>query len=292
MKDVNKLSEFCEEHSHATEHFLYGNPQKFDRIVLIDDEFTTGNTALNFILELKKNLGVKEYTLLSILDWRNEESIEKLKNFEIENKVIIQCASILKGIIEIDGDINSISNIYNNKKLKDYKKCNSRILNIILNDNLKSNIFNIKDNRYVNYLKYIFSLVPENNYIALDFFAGSGSSLQAICELNIDDGGTRKFMGIQIDEKCKSDSTAFDLGYKNIFEVTKKRIIKAGEKLKKENPDIIFGIFISNIDYIRFHHFLPKLFQFIFIRFYLFLVFFFFLTGFEIDNDEAVFGFY
>ena len=50
LKDVNKLSEFCEEHSHATEHFLYGNPKKFDRIVLIDDEFTTGNTALNFIL--------------------------------------------------------------------------------------------------------------------------------------------------------------------------------------------------------------------------------------------------
>ncbi|EFN5200341.1 site-specific DNA-methyltransferase [Escherichia coli] len=89
----------------------------------------------------------------------------------------------------------------------------------------------------VNYLKYIFSLVPENDYIALDFFAGSGSSLQAICELNIDDGGTRKFMGIQIDEKCKSDSTAFDLGYKNIFYITKDRIIKAGEKLKKENPD-------------------------------------------------------
>ncbi|HDR2544604.1 TPA: site-specific DNA-methyltransferase, partial [Enterobacter ludwigii] len=44
-------------------------------------------------------------------------------------------------------------------------------------------------------------------------------------------------IGIQIDEKCKSDSTAFDLGYKNIFEITKKRIIKAGEKLKKENPD-------------------------------------------------------
>lgn len=163
LKDVNKLSEFCEEHSHATEHFLYGNPQKFDRIVLIDDEFTTGNTALNFILELKKNLGVKEYTLLSILDWRNEESIEKLKNFEIENKVIIQCASILKGIIEIDGDINSISNIYNNKKLKEYKKCNSRVLNIILNDDLKSNIFNIKDNRYVNYLKYSGRFLIEHN---------------------------------------------------------------------------------------------------------------------------------
>ncbi|HDK5236934.1 TPA: site-specific DNA-methyltransferase [Klebsiella pneumoniae] len=105
----------------------------------------------------------------------------------------------------------------------------------------------------VNYLKYIFSLVPENNYIALDFFAGSGSSLQAICELNIDDGGIRKFIGIQIDEKCKSDSTAFDLGYKNIFEVTKKRIIKAGEKLKNENPnyngDLGFKIFETVDDF-------------------------------------------
>lgn len=89
----------------------------------------------------------------------------------------------------------------------------------------------------VNYLKFIFSLVPGSEYIALDFFAGSGSSLQAIYELNVDDGGKRNFIGIQIDEKCKSDTTAFELGYKSIFEITKDRITKAGDKLKKENPD-------------------------------------------------------
>lgn len=73
--------------------------------------------------------------------------------------------------------------------------------------------------------------------IVLDFFAGTGTTAQAVMQLNAEDGGKRQCISVQLPELTKTDSEAYKAGYKNIAEISKERIRRAGEKIKKENPD-------------------------------------------------------
>ncbi|MEP8058314.1 site-specific DNA-methyltransferase [Vibrio parahaemolyticus] len=99
----------------------------------------------------------------------------------------------------------------------------------------KADIFSNPKN--INLLKYVFGLIQGSDFIALDFFAGSGSSLQALQQLNVEDSGSRKFIAVQLGERCKEDSSAKEAGYETIFEITKDRLLKASEKIRAENPD-------------------------------------------------------
>lgn len=73
--------------------------------------------------------------------------------------------------------------------------------------------------------------------IVLDFFSGSATTAHAVMQLNAEDGGNRRFIMVQLPEECDTDSEAFKAGYKNICEIGKERIRRAGEKIKAENPD-------------------------------------------------------
>ena len=70
--------------------------------------------------------------------------------------------------------------------------------------------------------------------IILDFFSGSASTAHAVMQLNAEDGGHRKFIMVQLPEKCDEASEAYKAGYKNICEIGKERIRRAGEKIKSE----------------------------------------------------------
>jgi adenine-specific DNA-methyltransferase len=72
--------------------------------------------------------------------------------------------------------------------------------------------------------------------IILDFFAGSATTAHAVMQLNTEDGGRRKFIMVQIPEKCDEKSEAFKAGYINIAEIGKERIRRAGKKIKSESP--------------------------------------------------------
>lgn len=74
----------------------------------------------------------------------------------------------------------------------------------------------------------------DSNYIALDFFAGSGSTADAVMQLNAEDGGTRRFIMVQLPEPCDEGSEAFDSGYKTIAEVCKERIRRAGKRVSAD----------------------------------------------------------
>lgn len=69
--------------------------------------------------------------------------------------------------------------------------------------------------------------------IILDFFSGSATTAHAVMQLNAEDGGHRKFIMVQLPEKCDEESEAYKAGYKNICEIGKERIRRAGEKLKQ-----------------------------------------------------------
>ena len=75
------------------------------------------------------------------------------------------------------------------------------------------------------------------NDIILDFFSGSATTAHAVMQLNAEDGGNRKFIMVQIPEKTDKKSEAFKAGYKNICEIGKERIRRAGKKIKEENPN-------------------------------------------------------
>lgn len=70
--------------------------------------------------------------------------------------------------------------------------------------------------------------------IILDFFSGSATTAHAVMQLNAEDGGNRKFIMVQLPEACDEKSEAFKAGYKNICEIGKERIRRAGEKIKAE----------------------------------------------------------
>ena len=77
--------------------------------------------------------------------------------------------------------------------------------------------------------------VKKDDFI-LDFFSGSATTAHAVMQLNAEDGGKRKFIMVQLPEECAENSEAYKAGYKNICEIGKERIRRAGKKIKDENP--------------------------------------------------------
>ena len=75
----------------------------------------------------------------------------------------------------------------------------------------------------------------EPNDIILDFFSGSATTAHAVMQLNAEDGGNRRFIMVQLPELTDEKSEAYKAGYKNICEIGKERIRRAGKKIKEEN---------------------------------------------------------
>lgn len=86
----------------------------------------------------------------------------------------------------------------------------------------------------VELLKRCLSLYTNKDSIVLDFFSGSATTAHAVMQLNAEDGGNRKFIMVQLPEKIDEQSEAYKAGYKNICEIGKERIRRAGQKIKKE----------------------------------------------------------
>lgn len=76
----------------------------------------------------------------------------------------------------------------------------------------------------------------DKNSLVLDFFSGSATTAHAVMQLNAEDGSKHKFIMVQLPETCAESSEAYKAGYKNICEIGKERIRRAGKKIKEENP--------------------------------------------------------
>ena len=85
-------------------------------------------------------------------------------------------------------------------------------------------------------IKALMRLAMHPDSIILDFFSGSATTAHAVMQLNAEDGGHRKFIMVQLPEKCDESSEAYKAGYKNICEIGKERIRRAGDKIKSESP--------------------------------------------------------
>ncbi len=100
---------------------------------------------------------------------------------------------------------------------------------------MKSKIF--QSPKSVSMIKQCILMSLKKDGYILDFFSGSATTAHAVMQLNAEDGGHRKFIMVQLPETCDEKSEAYKAGYKNICEIGKERIRRAGEKIVEEHPD-------------------------------------------------------
>ena len=91
----------------------------------------------------------------------------------------------------------------------------------------------------VDVIQYMVNMLAAENDAILDFFSGSSTTAHAVMRLNYEDGGKRKFIMVQIPEETDEKSEAYKAGYKNICEIGKERIRRAGKKIQQERLEAI-----------------------------------------------------
>lgn len=165
--------------------------------------------------------------------WNQERMQNAIKNNEVvfskmnSGKWSVRFKSYLKdenGKLKTGKPISILNGPYNQEGTKEIEELLGR------------DIFNFP--KPCGLIKYLLSIIlnniEDNNFIALDFFAGSAPTADAIYQLNKEDGGSRKFICVQIPEPTDEKSEAFKAGYKNIAEISKERIRRAATKIKAE----------------------------------------------------------
>ena len=127
----------------------------------------------------------------------------------------------------------------------------NKIARYELKEIFPENLFDTpKPSKLIKYLETIAG--TRNTDIVLDFFSGSATTAHAVMQLNAEDGGCRKFIMVQLPEPCDEASEAYKAGYKNICEIGKERIRRAGDKIKSESPmttqDLDIGFRVLKLD--------------------------------------------
>lgn len=210
----------------------YDNPDNDPRGPWARDNLTCGKTAsqrpnLNYpIIDPKTGI---EYQCNPNHVWRFEK--EKMMNLIAENKVIFPANT--NGIPSYKRHKSEIRS-----EKKPFSTWIETRLNAVATKELRD-VFGIHIFDYpktIDLLSQIINQGTDNNSIILDFFSGSSTTAHAVMQLNAEDGGNRKFIMVQLEEPCSEDSEAFKAGYKNICEIGKERIRRAGAKIKSENP--------------------------------------------------------
>ena len=212
--------------------------------------YGVGTSSVNLLndIEVKNELITTELVIEAPFIWSQSLVDEQIKlgakfiintiNFQIrvfkiyEEEAFKGLSSIINGVelraTNEDG-YTELVNILNAEKILDYPKP-------------------------INLLKYLVnsSTYFKKSSVILDFFSGSSTTAHSVMQLNVEDGGNRKYIMVQLPEICDENSEAYKAGYKNICEIGKERIRRAGEKIKsdeslplenREKLDVGFKVF-------------------------------------------------
>lgn len=205
---------------------------KYDETVLLND------------LEIKNSLNVNTFNLSGKWRWNQEKLIDEINDdtYLIIKSLKFSPRYLRKGDrVSIPSDLLSM---YENGV--DTNERGRKEVELLVGDNMFS------FPKSVTLIKKLISFVIKNkeNATILDFFAGSGTSADAVMQLNAEDGGNRKFILCTLPEKTytvnadgteiptKGGVAAYEAGYKSIDEISRERIKRAAEKIKQENPDL------------------------------------------------------
>ena len=205
-----------------------------DQIVEPQD-MSEGNIKTQLLnqLVIKDGKNENEFSLLG--EWRySQETLNKI--LENDEKIVISKIPFRPNHIKKGGEEKKIHNLLttNYYSVGTYEDATNEQVNIF-----SKNYFD-----YVKPSSLVYFFIKSLTYldkdsIILDFFSGSGTTADAVMQLNEEDGGNRKFIMVQIDEKVKEDTEAYKFLNEinkptNICEIGKERIRRVGEKIKKE----------------------------------------------------------
>lgn len=118
--------------------------------------------------------------------------------------------------------------------------------------NVLTDLFERKDTfenpKPLELIRLFLEATTDNEDIVLDFFSGSATTAHAVMQLNAEDGANRQFIMIQLPELCDEKSEAYKANYKNICEIGKERIRRAGKKIAEQNSNVDTGFKVFKLD--------------------------------------------
>ena len=196
-----------------------------------------GSYYLEDDVEVKDNIIINEFSLTGRVIWGQEYLDDQISK---GTEIIIKNESFVPYTKKSEPTIQSPNKIIPKDKVGDVLKANAE----------RDALFEDKIFDYpkpTSLIKYLLSYIDDKDYYVLDFFSGSATSADSVLRLNLEDGGTRKFIMVQIPEQSDENSKAFKEGYETICEIGKERIKRAGDQIIKEsnndNLDIGFKVF-------------------------------------------------
>lgn len=180
LDEVEPAITFEEEHSHATSHRAYIKKELLNNsreIILVDDELTTGKTALNIIRSIHASFPRTTYTVVSILDWRSDEHIAQFKSLEAELGIEIHSVSLVKGTVSVEGQ----ANLYENEQGSPYT-IGDIVQNVSYHEIPNPSPTIYKDERNYSYTSYTgrFGLTADENREATVWLEETGKQLAGL----------------------------------------------------------------------------------------------------------------
>jgi len=207
--------------------------------VIEPQNMSEGNiiTELLDIIHIKNNRNIDGFRLKD--EWRYSQNKlnEIIKNDE---KIIITKIPFRPNHVKSGGEIKKMKNILSaaHYQMETNEDATAQLAGLLGHEVFE----NPKPTKLINY--FVRAITHDSpSSIILDFFSGSATTAHAVMQLNTEDGGNRQFIMVQIPEICKEGSEASKAGYKNICEIGKERIRRAGKKIKEEA-----GLNAGNID--------------------------------------------
>ena len=183
-------------------------------------------------VEVKNGIIVNEFRLKGRMIWGQEYLEKELSN---GTEIIIKSDGFVPYTKKSGDSIMSPTKIIPNTIVGDILSANTEF----------SKLFDTKIFSYpkpISLVKYLLHYLDDKNFIVLDFFSGSATTAHAVMQLNAEDGGNRKFIMVQLPEKCDEKSEAYKAGYKNICEIGKERIRRAGTKIVEERAHLLSAV--------------------------------------------------
>jgi adenine-specific DNA-methyltransferase len=228
---------------------VYYNPETKDRVAINDydvekakiynsvEQIYTTNTSMiekGYVAirppKVRGKLGCWTWALEKFNDQKREIIITgKPGAFSVRKRTFVDAADVVLNGKKLQ---YAASTIANSRSILEFSTNDGTgVLNSLLE---QSGIFSNPKNEEM--LEYLFQLVNDKQCIIMDFFSGSATTAHAVMQMNVQDGGRRKFIMVQLPEPCDEKSEAYKAGYPNICEIGKERIRRAAKKIAVDTP--------------------------------------------------------
>ena len=217
----------------------FSNPDNDPRGIWKADPFDAPNIRSNLTYTIKNPNTGEEFLPPNGRHWRTEES--KYLEYLNDNRIVFgktgESRPQLKVFYEEKKEFGSIENTWFTGERFGTATKGTKELQTLFNG-----ISYFDTPKPVQLIQKLISLSgSSDNDIILDFFSGSATTAHAVMQLNAEDGGNRQFIMVQLPEVCDEKSEAYKAGYKNICEIGKERIRRAGKKLTETDGQIKLG---------------------------------------------------